>query len=251
MERAFGIRGDGKVELNIGCIVPSSQEAIKAYSASRLAFFPIKGKRWRMKLPLDASSPKTVVIFGAARGGTTMVARVVQSLGIHLGDDIGINFEDDAFNLQKLQLLPSKEPEALKASLLQTIQERNQARDVWGWKYPNAARYLPLILPALRNPLFICVFRDCISTSSRMLGARMRQGQNPLNTLDANLSVQRENLNLLRDSNVPSLLCSYEKAISDPRDFVKTLANFVGVDLNKRALKAAMEQISPGGYIRD
>lgn len=180
-----------------------------------------------------------------------MVARVVQSLGIHLGDDIGVNFEDDAFNLQRLQLNPRENSEALKASLLQTIQERNQARDVWGWKYPNAVRYLNLILPVMRNPRFICVFRDCISTSSRMLGPRMRQGQNPLNTLDANLSLQRENLNLLRDSNVPSLLCSYEKAISDPRDFVKSVANFVGVDLNKRALKTAMEQISPGAYMKD
>ena len=224
----------------------SAQEAI-----SRLAFFPIKGKKWHQKTVLDASSPKTVVIFGAARGGTTIVARVVQSLGIHLGDDIGINLEDDAFNLQKLQLLPSKEPEALKASLLQTIQERNQARDVWGWKYPNAARYLPLILPALRNPLFICVFRDCISTSSRMLGPKMSKGKNPLNVLDVNLNTQMENLRLMRNSNVPSLLCSYEKSISDPTDFVKTLANFLGVNFNKRVLKAAAEQIVPGSYLKD
>ena len=218
---------------------------------SRLAFFPIKGKQWRQKLALDASSPKTVVIFGAARGGTTMVARVVQSLGIYLGDDIGVNFEDDAFNLQRLQLFPSKEPEALKASLLQTIQERNQVRDVWGWKYPNAARYLPLILPALRQPRFICVFRDCISTSSRMLGPKMSKGQDPLDALDVNLNIQRENLRLIRNSKVPSFLCSYEKAISDPRDFVKTLANFVGVDFNKRIVKAAVEQIVPGGYLKD
>lgn len=211
----------------------------------------MKGKRWRKKLPLDASTPKTVVIFGAARGGTTMVARVVQSLGIHLGDDIGINFEDDAFNLEKLQLFPSKEPESLKASLLQAIQERNQARDVWGWKYPNAVRYLPLILTSLRHPRFICVFRDCISTSSRMFASTLSKGNNPLNVLDANLKLQQENIRLMRNSNVPSFLCSYEKAISDPRDFVKTLANFVGVDLNKRALKAAMEQIAPGGYLKN
>ena len=226
--------------------MPSAQEAI-----SRLAFFPIKGKKWQQKKLLDASSPKTVVIFGAARGGTTMVARVVQSLGIHLGDNIGINFEDDAFNSQKLQLLPRKEPKALKASLLQTIQVRNQARDVWGWKYPNAARYLPLILPALRNPLFICVFRDCISTSSRMFGSKMSKGKNPLNVLGVNMNTQMENLKLIRNSNVPSFLCSYEKSISDPTDFVQTLANFIGVDCNKRVLKAATEQIVPGGYLKD
>ena len=180
-----------------------------------------------------------------------MVARVVQSLGIHLGDDIGVNFEDDAFNLQRLQLFPNKEPEALKASLLQSIQERNQARDVWGWKYPAAARYLPFILPALRQTRFICVFRDCISTSSRMIGPSLRKGKNPLDVLDANVNTQRENLNLIRSSNVPSFLCSYEKAISDPSEFVKTLANFVGVDFNKRIAKVAVDQIVPGGYLKD
>ena len=67
-------------------------------TSDRLMFFPSKGKIFsRLKQKSTNHVPKTVVIFGSTRGGTTMTARVVSSFGINLGDDLGVNCEDSAF----------------------------------------------------------------------------------------------------------------------------------------------------------
>ena len=44
--------------------------------------------------PHSALPEKTVVVLGVARGGTTMVASVLQSLGVFMGDKLGPVLED-------------------------------------------------------------------------------------------------------------------------------------------------------------
>ena len=48
--------------------------------------------------PRGSMPQKTFVLFGNPRGGTTMIANVVRSMGVHLGDDLPINLEDSDFN---------------------------------------------------------------------------------------------------------------------------------------------------------
>ena len=50
------------------------------------------------KVALEASSKLTIILFVNPRGGTTMVANVVRSMGVFLGDDLPVNLEDSNFN---------------------------------------------------------------------------------------------------------------------------------------------------------
>ncbi len=55
-------------------------------------------------LDKDKVQAKTVIIFGAPRGGTTMIAGVAMKCGLFLGDDLPINCEDPDFNIRQLKL---------------------------------------------------------------------------------------------------------------------------------------------------
>ena len=193
----------------------------------------------------------TTIIFGVARGGTTMAARVVSSLGIDLAEGNNINFEDEQFNLQKLGLNPNREQQELTTHLLNRIEQRNNQHSRWGWKYPNAAAYLPLILERVRNPRLICILRDPLASSSRELRADAIQQQgNEERRLRQAMRAMDTNIALIHQSAHPTLMVSYEKAIQKPAPFVRALALFLGIDPTAQAVEAALAQIKPGGYIK-
>ena len=193
----------------------------------------------------------TTIIFGVARGGTTMAARVIRSLGIDLAEGSNINFEDEQFNLQKLRLHPKRDQEQLTAHLQKRLEQRNNEHDHWGWKYPNAAAYLPLIKEQVRNPRLVCILRDPLASSSRELRAdAIKQRDNEEQRLRQALRALETNLSLIHQSDHPTLMVSYEKAIQKPAPFVRALALFLGIEPTAQAIDAALGQIQPGGYLQ-
>ena len=193
----------------------------------------------------------TTIIFGVARGGTTMAARVISSLGIDLAEGSNINFEDEQFNLQKLGLHPKRDEQQLKEHLLQHLQQRNSENNRWGWKYPNAAAYLPLILKQVRNPRLICILRDPLASSSRELRAdAIQQRGNEERRLRQALRAVETNLALIHQSDHPTLMVSYEKAIQNPAPFVRALGLFLGLNSSPQVIETALGQIQPGGYLK-
>ena len=193
----------------------------------------------------------TTIIFGVARGGTTMVARAISSLGIDLAEGSNINFEDELFNLQKLGLHPKRDEQQLKKHLLQRMEQRNSQHNRWGWKYPNAAAYVPLILERVRNPRLICILRDPLASSSRELRAdAIQQRDNEERRLRQALRAMETNITLIHQCAHPTLMVSYEKAIQKPAPFVRALGLFLGIDPTAQAIDAARGQIKPGGYLK-
>ena len=41
---------------------------------------------------------KTYIVFGSPRGGTSMVAKLLQNMNIDIGSDLPVNLEDKNFN---------------------------------------------------------------------------------------------------------------------------------------------------------
>jgi hypothetical protein len=184
-----------------------------------------------------------------------MVARVVDYLGVPMGQNLPINYEDPDFNIDKMSEEIKSDRDLMDRSLFNAIYHRNQRHKVWGWKFPRASSYLPRILKFVRNPHLICVMRDPVCSSLRPLGRRNRSGQPKRNTsalrlMKQHLRRQQQNIDLIIHSECPAFVCSYEKAIGCPEQFVQELAGFIGKDLDDCRLKAALEQIKPGGYIQ-
>lgn len=204
--------------------------------------------------PEGEANQRTFIIFGVPRGGTTMVARVAEQLGVPLGSKLPSNYEDDEFNYDKMPEEIKEDPKLVARGLLRAINRRNAKHDVWGWKYPRAHLYLPLIIKQVRNPQLICVLRDPVASSLRPLSRKRVQkegkAQLPTRVIKQHLSWQLKNIEQIHKFNRPTFLCSYEKAILDPAGFVADLASFIDLRKDEQSLASAVEQIRPGGYIQ-
>lgn len=170
-----------------------------------------------------AQEDYTVVMFGVPRGGTTMVAGLVQRLGIPIGEGMDYNLEDPDFARKPLP------------QMKQSLQERNEAFRVWGWKFPAAARYLPKIIDTVRNPRFIVVWRDPLTAALRGIDRAHRknaskeaQFKESLGAIEAMIGLQLLNVEAIRRAGCPVLMISYEKAVRRPEEMIRLIATFVG-----------------------
>jgi hypothetical protein len=159
--------------------------------------------------------PRTYVVFGVMRGGTTMVAGVMRALGIPMGG--GIN-EDN-------QECPDFADRPVD-QMIAAIEANNQAHPVWGWKYPNAADYVDRLWPRLRNPHLICVFRDPVANGQ---GLNRWHPMGLIQSVQEGLLRQQRNLNLLALRNCPAILISYEKAERDKALFLSEFSDCLGL----------------------
>lgn len=181
----------------------------------------------------------TVVVLGVARGGTTMVASVLQALGVPMGEKLGPVLEDTELS----QAIETRDV----ARLTDLVASRNAAHQKWGWKRPSAIEYHDVWRDSFRNPYIIAIFRDPFAIANRnrisMLSdvfESMEQAVNRLGTL----------VRFLREQKGPLLLCSYEKVLLSPEIFVDAVSDFL--DLNaSESRDDAVRRVSPspGNYL--
>ncbi len=190
--------------------------------------------------PAQEQVPKTVVVFGAPRGGTTMVAGALIRSGLYLGDNLPINCEDPAFNIKQLR----SKGATVVPSIIETIRQRNDTRDGhWGWKFPRAVVYLDEIFQHLVNPHFVIVYRDPLATASR----EIEVNGSVIEPLGRILDLQRRNFAAATKYKVPTLFVSYDRAVIARRDTVYALCDFVGLPYPKN-VKKILAYMEPGAY---
>ncbi|MEX2517899.1 MAG: hypothetical protein WD969_01050 [Paracoccaceae bacterium] len=160
--------------------------------------------------------PRTYIVFGSPRGGTTMVAGVARALGLFVG---GAELNEDNNEDMLFAGRPLGEMRA-------TIEARNQNHETWGWKFPTAGNYLADLLPQVRNPQLICVFRDSVATAQRKIGPK---SLDDIGRVEWNMKRHMNNLRLLRAAKAPTMLISYEKAVLSPRPFVEAFGKRIGL----------------------
>lgn len=118
--------------------------------------------------PSPPQGERTIVITGTPRGGTTMVAGCVGTLGVPIG--VSIPAGEESYNLEDPEfqsVLHRESPGEIDlAALRALIVRRNSAHQVWGFKLPMALNSLPILEQELRNPRFVLVFRDPLAVSS-------------------------------------------------------------------------------------
>ncbi|NVJ97121.1 MAG: sulfotransferase [Alphaproteobacteria bacterium] len=175
-------------------------------------------------------APKTVVITGAARGGTSMVAGTVRELGINLGARLGENHEDPQFLPKDLDHIRS------------IVAKRNEDLDTWGWKMPHSLAYLDEIEADLRNPHIILVWRNVLATALSQVN---RSGATIDNALAYSQARLQEMIEQLAKFKSPVLLVNYEQAVRDPEEFVNTLAEYLDVQVTADMKKNCLRFIDP------
>ena len=171
-----------------------------------------------------------------------MVAGVAKICGLDIGKDLPDNCEDPLFSLDVARRALGS-PEAAIERIRRNLVDSNLRRQVWGWKFPAAARYLDALKADLINPHFIVVFRDAAAISTR----RVARGMDALEAIVRFTEMQKQNVELISDWRAPTLLVSYEKAVSNPEGLVRGLTDFIGTNVAVD-MAQVREYTQPGRY---
>ncbi len=182
--------------------------------------------------PNDEHPPqRTVIVVGPPRGGTSMVAGVLHRIGVPTGWGLVIEDRD----------LGSAFDEGDDDRFRELIAEKNSEHDIWGWKRPSSHKRLAFVDESFRNPYYIAVFRDPLAVGLRE-NISMRSGT--MKSLRQALRAYTDIVAFIDASSRPVLCVSYDKALRYPEEFVRAMAEFVGVPTDD-GIDKALQFISP------
>lgn len=175
------------------------------------------------------NEPRTYIVTGLIKGGTSVVAALLELMGIPMGR--GIEKFDDDNTLR--QLLSVKDYRALIKSRVKT----------WGFKYPGiGAEQLRIIEERVNNPHFVLVFRDPMAVT-------MHDGRDKTNRCGRLLYVKSQYLlelsGFIRSAQSPIAVISYEKLLINKEEEIIKLARFCEIEIDEKVLHECVDFIIP------
>lgn len=179
---------------------------------------------------------KTIIVLGAARGGTSAVSGILRIWGIYMGNCIGQNHEDPEMLKTKKDL----------AEIIETIKKRNRDYQDWGWKAPNSIFGLEEVMDYLRNTHFIMVVRHPLSMAKSQV---KRSGADLQTGLYVSIGYYNHIATFLKSVKPKNIIfISYEDLISSKEEILQQISDFCGLELDKNNIKAGKEFLEPGNY---
>jgi hypothetical protein len=176
------------------------------------------------------------------------VAGSLRLLGVPMGERLEPSNQEDLEILElvaDLQPLYGEEGAPIKEKfdrLRALIAKKNGERGLWGWKDPNGHVYINEVLPALRNPHVVVVFRDHLAAAQTI---EARTGRDVLVSLEQGLDQMRFLLDFLRCYDFPLLMVSYERALRLRESFARQLAAFAGVAAEEKQIAEIVDYVRP------
>ena len=181
--------------------------------------------------------PRTLIVTGAQRSGTTMVSALLQQAGIFIGSEINdIVYEDEEID----RILRSGDANSLR----RLIAARNAVHSVWGFKLPSLWGDLPPgQLGWFTNPHVIVTFRDPVAIAVR---TAVSEYQDVMRAVREAVADQQEMLDYVDALSCPSLLLSYEKALMAPADSIDAIMRFCSIQVNDTLRARLAAVVEPG-----
>ena len=181
-----------------------------------------------------ADSRRTVIVLGAPRGGTSMLAGTLERLGVHMGENLGRQKEDACFRRET----------PLEAKLA-AIAANSAARAIWGWKLPNTVYYYWDVHHHLTNPIFVSIYRNPLEVA--MSSARHDGRVLSLQLLRVPIE-HYDKVHGVIDGfpDVPWATCSFETVTEGAAKgaFVDALIAFLGLQRSAERRASAIEFIN-------
>ncbi len=163
--------------------------------------------------------PRTLVILGVSRGGTSATAGILGQLGVFMGNSGEPPMYEDLF-------LNRAVTSGDDASFTGRIADYNQRYPVWGFKGTILNRDLARYHALFRHPRYLIVFRDVLATAMR---SSLAAGHAVDAVVARQLNEYGRILQFLQQADPHSLLMSYEKLVMEPRPIVEAVAEFAGI----------------------
>jgi hypothetical protein len=212
---------------------------------------------------VEATEPsqRTVVVLGNARSGTSVVAGLLTSMGVHMDSEYGKPdhyapkgyFESLAahqINTKIFQLATKssvrfvrdahfyppdyeeilKQQERVKNDIVDFV-KRHSDRRIWGFKNPKTSLTVELYLPHLVGPCFIVTCRNPVSNAAaihKTYGIPFVEALDITNYYNATIS------GICSKTKIPKLFINFEQMQKFSSQVVDAIASFLSIDLDER-----------------
>lgn len=214
---------------------------------------------------------KEIVILGMHRSGTSMVAGILNKMGVNMGEDLlGKNpsnpfghFEDrDFYNMNRNILcnaggsweIPPLEKDILEQKenfderIRSLIEKKNNYYNNWGWKDPRTSLTIKLYIPYLINPYFIVCHRKDIAIAQSLQKRDNFKIEKGLKL--AEIYNERINDFFRKYDGLKKLDLYYEDFISQPTKNIKKIINFLSLEISQDQIEILNNFIIPKNKIR-
>ena len=178
----------------------------------------------------------TIAVVDFAHGGTTMLAGILQLLGVPM---VGKHYRIE--KCEDLEVIQAMHDEG---KFQQVVECRNRQHPVWGFKMPGAWHYAELLKNNLRSPIFLAIFKDPVSVTRRRFGkvSRLR--------LISTLNQMQKAADGMRNNNLDVQLLSYLDACNNRELFVDNLIKIAQLEPTHEQRRQAVEFIQPNQTAR-
>jgi hypothetical protein len=185
--------------------------------------------------PGNNKEKRTLIILGAARSMTSLLAGMLHCGGLNFGKNIAPIYED----IKLSRSMENKNEEAFN----QNLADRNKDA-IWGWKRPSIINHFDNVIPKLRNPHVIVIMRDVAAIAMRNQIARSGQmnAKEISSNMRINLHIQQKSLAKANEYKLPLCIVSAEKMKSTPIETAQGCASFFGIDTDTDSAKAFLEK---------
>ena len=166
---------------------------------------------------LSGEAGRTFIVTGLQRSGTSLIASILHQAGLFMGSQFNNAIYEDE---EIIRVLTAKHLHALR----EIIERRNAANTRWGFKCPMLCHTLaPHQLGLFDRPRLIIAFRDPVAIAKRTSLSEYRR---PMQALHDAMTQQAELMAFLTKVECPSLLLSYEKALTFPHKIIDVILRF-------------------------
>ncbi|MCR9125408.1 MAG: hypothetical protein NXH82_04715 [Rhodobacteraceae bacterium] len=184
--------------------------------------------------PGTAAPQRTLLVMGASRSMTSLVAGGMHESGLDFGADVDGFYESTG--------LSETMERGDSSAFAEQVAVRNAA-DVWAWKRPSIVNHMDLVFAHLRAPHVIVVVRDvaAIALSKKKVNPALDAARMAANMV-TNLRIQQACIERCLARAVPLCVLSAEKMVADPEPAIRAGAGFFGVDLDSDRLRAFLDK---------
>lgn len=181
------------------------------------------------------SSNPAVVVIGTARGGTSLIAGVLNKLGVFMGDRASPPVYED---VRLSEAIEAKDVVLAR----RIIAEYRGSHAKWGWKRPSAIECLNKVDSLFGAPNYIFIYKDIFSIAQRNA---ISMSNEIIPGMERALREYEKTLFFLKSVNPHALLVSYDKALLFPDELVDNIIGFCRLSPSEEQRQGGVAFIEP------
>jgi hypothetical protein len=191
--------------------------------------------------------PRTLIVLGVARGGTTMLAQMLHNLGVFMGDGLNSTYQDALLG-DISRALFAGQIDLDQPAIEQVMRRRDAEYAIWGWKFPT--QIFEGLYAKARNPHMILVFRDPVAIAGR---EALIHGHGIEPCFERAVEQSANLAHFALATPYPCLAVSYERGLQRKRELVDALVDFAGIGASAETRQWAAEKAQPASpaYLED